>query len=129
MWKMQLVDDSHLLIKYASEDVVTLRVQDPNTQPAFFVLYNFNTAEVSLSLHTFSMLNQTRVLEYNIDGIICRDCKELCTDCAKVLIENKLFDHVAYNIILQVKLYVIKINHNCGDCVSGVRCMGELLLW
>lgn len=50
MWKMQLVDDSHLLIKYASEDVVTLRVQDPNTQPAFFVLYNFNTAQVSHKL-------------------------------------------------------------------------------
>ena len=47
LWKMQLIDDSHLLIKYAHEDVVTLRVQDPNTQPAFFVLYNFITAQVS----------------------------------------------------------------------------------
>ena len=25
MWKMQLLDEEHILIKYASEDVVTLR--------------------------------------------------------------------------------------------------------
>ncbi|CAJ0940801.1 unnamed protein product [Ranitomeya imitator] len=30
MWKMQLLDESHLFIKYTSEDVVTLRVNDPS---------------------------------------------------------------------------------------------------
>ena len=56
MWKMQLVDSSHLLIKYASEDVVTLRVQDPNTQPAFFVLYNFHNAQVLYNSHDAQVL-------------------------------------------------------------------------
>lgn len=56
MWKMQLVDSSHLLIKYASEDVVTLRVQDPNTQPAFFVLYNFHNAQVLYNFHNAQVL-------------------------------------------------------------------------
>ncbi|XP_077989109.1 DET1 homolog [Glandiceps talaboti] len=46
MWKMQLLDETNLLIKYASEDVVTLRVQDPNSQPSFFVVYNMVTTEV-----------------------------------------------------------------------------------
>lgn len=40
MWKMQLLDDDHLLIKYASEDVVTLKATEPNTQPSFFVVYH-----------------------------------------------------------------------------------------
>jgi de-etiolated-1 len=43
---MQLLDESHLLLKYASEDVVTLRAPDPNTQPAFFVVYNMEDAQV-----------------------------------------------------------------------------------
>lgn len=46
MWKMQLLDDVHLLIKYASEEVVTLRAAEPNGQPSFFVVYNMNTTEV-----------------------------------------------------------------------------------
>jgi de-etiolated-1 len=46
MWKMQLLDETTLLIKYASEDVVTLRVADPNSQPSFFVLYNMESTQV-----------------------------------------------------------------------------------
>ncbi|XP_015911482.1 DET1 homolog [Parasteatoda tepidariorum] len=46
MWKMQLLDKNHLLIKYASEDVTTLRLMDPNSQPSFFVVYNMITTEV-----------------------------------------------------------------------------------
>ncbi|XP_078687648.1 DET1 homolog [Branchiostoma floridae x Branchiostoma belcheri] len=46
MWKMQLLDENHLLIKYASEDVVTLRVQDPNSQPSFFVVYDMMSTNV-----------------------------------------------------------------------------------
>ena len=46
MWKMQLLDDNHLLIKYASEEVVTLKIADPNSQPSFFVVYNMVTTDV-----------------------------------------------------------------------------------
>lgn len=46
LWKMQLLDEDHLLIKYASEDVVTLRISDPNSQPSFFVVYNMVTTQV-----------------------------------------------------------------------------------
>ncbi len=50
MWKMQLLDEHHLLLKYAHEDVVTLRSHEPNSQISFFVVYNFATTEV-LSVH------------------------------------------------------------------------------
>ncbi|KAH3741544.1 hypothetical protein DPMN_048269 [Dreissena polymorpha] len=50
MWKMQLLDEAHLLIKYASEDVVTLKITDPNSQPSFFVVYNMVETEV-VSVH------------------------------------------------------------------------------
>ncbi|CAM1311227.1 DET1 (predicted) [Pycnogonum litorale] len=46
MWKMQLLDENHLFIKYASEDIVTLRSNDPNSQPCFFVVYNMVTTQV-----------------------------------------------------------------------------------
>ena len=46
MWKMQLLDENHLLVKYAGEDVVTLKASEPNSQSSFFVVYNFMTAEV-----------------------------------------------------------------------------------
>lgn len=40
MWKMQLLDDNHLLIKYANEEVVMLKATEPNSQPSFFVIYS-----------------------------------------------------------------------------------------
>jgi len=46
IWKMQLLDEDHLLIKYASEDVVTLRSYEPNSQQSFFVVYNMKKTEV-----------------------------------------------------------------------------------
>lgn len=46
MWKMQLLDENHILIKYASEDVVTLKSTEPNSQSSFFVIYNMNESKV-----------------------------------------------------------------------------------
>ncbi|XP_064474585.1 DET1 homolog [Ornithodoros turicata] len=46
LWKMQLLDENHLLLKYASEDVVLFRLSDPNSQPSFFVVYNIQSTQV-----------------------------------------------------------------------------------
>lgn len=46
MWKMQLLDEDHLLIKYASEEVVTLRASEPNSQSSFFVIYNMPESKI-----------------------------------------------------------------------------------
>ena len=40
MWKIQLLDEDNLLIKYASEEVVTLKAHEPNSQASFFVIFN-----------------------------------------------------------------------------------------
>lgn len=46
LWKMQLLDENHILIKYASEDVVTLKSPDANSQPSFFVVYNIADSKI-----------------------------------------------------------------------------------
>lgn len=46
MWKMQLLDEDHLLIKYASEEVVSLKVLEPNSHPSFFVFYSIPDSRV-----------------------------------------------------------------------------------
>lgn len=44
---MQLLDHDHLLIKYASQDVVTLKTTDPtHSQTSFFMFYNMKEAKV-----------------------------------------------------------------------------------
>lgn len=46
MWKMQLLDENHILFKYAIEDVVTLKAPEPNSQVAFFVFYHIMDSKV-----------------------------------------------------------------------------------
>lgn len=52
MWKMQLLDENHILIRYASEEVATIKIQEPNTQASFFMVYNMATTMVNLSIET-----------------------------------------------------------------------------
>jgi len=46
MWKMQLLDEDHLLLKYAVENVVTMKTPEPNSHTSFFVVYNISQAIV-----------------------------------------------------------------------------------
>ena len=46
MWKMQLLGDEHLLIRYASEDVVLTKAMDANAHPSLFVVYNIESTEI-----------------------------------------------------------------------------------
>ena len=49
LWKMQLLSTKHLLLKYASEDVVTLKTTlkaaDPMSQPALIGIYNIDSTQ------------------------------------------------------------------------------------
>ena len=66
MWKMQLLDESHILIKYASEDVVTLKATEPNSQPSFFMVYNMVDAEVFLFAYQSNvLLSSFKMFNYN----------------------------------------------------------------
>lgn len=46
LWKMQLLDESHLLLKFGCPDVVQQRQADLNNQTSFFVVYNMYSTEV-----------------------------------------------------------------------------------
>lgn len=46
---MQLLDENHILIRYASEEVATIKIQEPNTQASFFMIYNMVSTMVKLS--------------------------------------------------------------------------------
>ena len=45
IWKMQLLSGNHLLLKFASEDVVTNKATDPMSQPALIAVYNIKTTQ------------------------------------------------------------------------------------
>lgn len=67
MWKMQLLDDNHLLIKYASEDVVYLKAVEPNNHPAYFVVYNIYDSEV-LAVYDNTSADLLDLYEQNSDA-------------------------------------------------------------
>ena len=46
LWKMQLLSEHHLLLKYASEDIVTMKQSDPTSQPAFFAVYDIESTDI-----------------------------------------------------------------------------------
>ncbi len=46
IWKMQLLNDHTLLLKYTDEDTVTMKRNDPMSQLALFAFYNFETTRV-----------------------------------------------------------------------------------
>lgn len=66
MWKMQLLDEDHILIRYASEEVATIRIQEPNAQASFFMIYNINTAKVNLMIYFKISEKISKSLRYNL---------------------------------------------------------------
>eukprot|EP00731_Ephydatia_muelleri_P015761 Em0009g185a len=66
LWRMQLLDEGHLLLKFATEDVVTMRQSDPTSQPALFGVYDVVTTEF---LHIYDNTSESllRLYELNAD--------------------------------------------------------------
>ncbi len=50
LWKMQLLSENDLLLKYADEDIVSMKQTDPTSQPAIFAFYSIQTTEI-LAVH------------------------------------------------------------------------------
>ena len=46
LWKIQLLSEDHLLLRYASEDIVTHKQTDPTSQPALFAIYCIKTTRM-----------------------------------------------------------------------------------
>ncbi|KAG0243168.1 acid phosphatase det1 [Actinomortierella wolfii] len=47
MWRMQFLDNEHMLIKFGKTECVLGRPSDSTYQTAFFVIYNFCTTEIA----------------------------------------------------------------------------------
>ncbi len=62
MGKLQLLDEEHLLIKYASEEVVTYRNGDPTNMPSLFVVYNMTTTQI-LAVYEHTSPELLRLME------------------------------------------------------------------
>ncbi|XP_028982600.1 DET1 homolog isoform X2 [Diachasma alloeum] len=78
MWKMQLLDTNHILVRYASEEVATLQANDPNAHPALLVVYDMVSAKVLAAYDNASphMLTQ---LENFSDFFRNADCQYICS--------------------------------------------------
>ena len=46
IWKIQFIDQEMLLLKYTTEDIITMKQTDVISQPAFFAFYNMTTTEI-----------------------------------------------------------------------------------
>ncbi len=46
LWKLQLMSEKMLLLKYADEDIVSMKQQDPASQPAIFAFYDIQSTEI-----------------------------------------------------------------------------------
>ena len=46
MWKMQLLSEDRLLLKYADKDIVSIKQTDPASQPAVFVFYDIKSTKI-----------------------------------------------------------------------------------
>ena len=46
IWKMQLIDEKHLLLKYTNEALVTLQMTASISHPSLFVFYNIESTEI-----------------------------------------------------------------------------------
>ena len=82
IWKIQLVDNRTLLLKYTTEDIVTMRQTDPISQPAFFAFYDIestrmiavheNTSQKFLSLlEQYANIFRTAVSHPSSSSISC----------------------------------------------------------
>lgn len=78
MWKMQLLDTNHILVRYASEEVATLQVSDPNAHPALLVVYDMVAAKVLAAYDNASSYMLTQLENFS-DFFRNADCQYMCS--------------------------------------------------
>lgn len=82
MWKMQLLDTNHILVRYASEEVATLQANEPNAQPALLVVYNMVTAKVLAAYDNASTQLLTHFENFSDffrNARMSTDCQYMCS--------------------------------------------------
>ena len=90
MWKMQLLSNHKLLIRYAKEDAVTSKSTDPISQPALLVVYNLESTEIEAVFENTSE-DLLRIYERHADSFRVPVSHSLCHDISSV--SNNAFAH------------------------------------
>ena len=83
LWKMQLLDNHHLLLKYATEEVITNKQNDPTSQPAFFAIYDIKSTEI-VAVYENSSEELLRIYESHADSFRSPVCHPLAQHTSSV---------------------------------------------
>ncbi|XP_043584576.1 DET1 homolog isoform X2 [Bombus pyrosoma] len=82
MWKMQLLDTNHVLVRFASEEVATLQANEPNVQPALLVVYDMVTAKILAAYDNTSTQLLTQFENFSDffrNARMSGDCQYMCS--------------------------------------------------
>lgn len=66
IWKIQFIDQEMLLLKYTTEDIITLKQTDVISQPAFFAFYDMATTEI-ITVYENTSLQFLKLYESHAD--------------------------------------------------------------
>ena len=93
--KMQLLDRSHLVMKYASEEVITKKQSDSSQQCSLYVFYNIETTEI-LSVNESTSDSFLSIYERHVDCFrypvshpLCRTTSSLSNNAHSRALHNK----------------------------------------
>jgi de-etiolated-1 len=81
--KIQLLDKFHLLLKYSSEDVITLKQSDSSTHPSLYVVYNIETTDI-LSVHESTSKELLEIYESHVDSFRAPVSHPLCRNISSL---------------------------------------------
>jgi de-etiolated-1 len=108
MWKMQLLDTNHILVRYASEEVATLQANEPNAQPALLVVYDMVTAKILAAYDNASTQLLTQFENFSDffrNARMSTDCQYMCSPSNNIYARYIIF--LQLNILLHVTMYIL----------------------
>lgn len=114
MWKMQLLDANHILIRFASEEVATLQANEPNAQPALLVVYNMETAKILAVYDNASTQLLTQFENFSDffrNARMSTDCQYMCSPSNNIYARYYIFFYIKKKrqITLLFKIYSLTI--------------------
>lgn len=119
MWRMQILDDQHFLIKYGSREHVASKPSDSVTQAAYFVVYNFITTEV-LNVYENDSVALLKMYERHAD--LFRQSNHSSGIPMTSSPSNSIYTREAF----RRQLYSIRTARNGGNLQSIRRGLGVL---
>ncbi|XP_074597130.1 de-etiolated protein 1 abo [Brevipalpus obovatus] len=106
MWKMQLLDEDHLFIKYAAEEVFTGRTSE--SLPSFFAVYQISTA----TIHTVYENTSSKLLW------LFENFCDFFRNC-----HFKSYQHISSP---SNNIYARLLHQRCKDVIANARYGGQL---